>query len=85
LTRNGDRSKLKQPDEVAAATELALFEPQPKRRYVVVPRQDEAEITIKAQIQQLVQLNEDQLICGSRESTLQTTADFGIGLFGRAC
>jgi NAD(P)-dependent dehydrogenase (short-subunit alcohol dehydrogenase family) len=53
-----DRSRYKKPDEVAAATELALFEETPKRRYMVVPEQREAEITIRKQIEQLVQLNE---------------------------
>jgi NAD(P)-dependent dehydrogenase (short-subunit alcohol dehydrogenase family) len=55
-----DRSKFKEPDEVAAAIELALFEPQPKRRYMVVPNQKQAEVTIRTQIEQLVQLNEGQ-------------------------
>ena len=57
-TRFTDRSKYKQPDEVAAAVELALFEPTPKRRYMVTPDQREAEYTIRKQIEQLAQLNE---------------------------
>lgn len=57
-SRFTDRSKYKKPDEVAAAVELALFEDQPKRRYMVVPEQREAEVTIRKQIEQLVQLNE---------------------------
>ena len=56
----GDRSNFKEPDEVAMAVEQALFEPNPKRRYMVVPNQDEAEITVRKQIEQLVQLNEGQ-------------------------
>jgi NAD(P)-dependent dehydrogenase (short-subunit alcohol dehydrogenase family) len=55
-----DRSNYKEPDEVATAVERALFEPSPKRRYLVVPNQEEAEITIRKQIEQLVQLNERQ-------------------------
>jgi len=55
-----DRSTYKEPDEVAAAVERALFEPEPKRRYMVVPDQQEAERTIRKQIEQLVQLNEGQ-------------------------
>jgi NAD(P)-dependent dehydrogenase (short-subunit alcohol dehydrogenase family) len=55
-----DRSNYKEPDEVAAAVEQALSEPNPRRRYMVVPNQDEAEITIRKQIEQLVQLNEGQ-------------------------
>ncbi len=57
---HADRSNYKEPDEVAAAVEQALFEPEPKRRYMVVPNQEEAEITIRKQIEQLVQLNEGQ-------------------------
>jgi NAD(P)-dependent dehydrogenase (short-subunit alcohol dehydrogenase family) len=53
-------TKLKEPDEVVAAVEAALFEPKPKLRYMVVPDQGQAEVTIKAQIEQLVQLNEGQ-------------------------
>jgi NAD(P)-dependent dehydrogenase (short-subunit alcohol dehydrogenase family) len=51
---------LPEPDEVAAAVESALFEPTPKLRYMVVPSADQAEMTIKAQLEQLVQLNEGQ-------------------------
>ncbi|MBV9316620.1 MAG: SDR family oxidoreductase [Gammaproteobacteria bacterium] len=60
LTASADRSKYKQPDEVAAAVEQALSEPEPKRRYMVVPNQEEADRTIRKQIEQLVQLNEGQ-------------------------
>jgi NAD(P)-dependent dehydrogenase (short-subunit alcohol dehydrogenase family) len=68
MTRSGtvtqkdvdDWAKLKEPDEVAAAVELALSEPKPKMRYMVVPDAAQAQDTIKAQIEQLVQLNEGQ-------------------------
>ena len=50
----------KDPDEVAAAVEQALSESNPKRRYLVVPERQQADITIETQIQQLVQLNEGQ-------------------------
>ena len=53
-------SKLKEPDDVALAVESALSEPKPKLRYMVVPDEGEAEYTIKAQIEQLIQLNEGQ-------------------------
>ena len=55
-----DRSQEKDPIEVAIAVEHALFDPKPKRRYLVVPRRQEAEMTIRKQIEQLVQLNEGQ-------------------------
>lgn len=54
-------------DDVAEAVEQALFEPSPKRRYLVVPRHFHdrlnshvVEDTIRWQIRQLVQLNEGQ-------------------------
>ena len=70
-TRFTDRSNYKNPDEVAAAVELALFEPKPKRRYLVVPDQHEAEITIRKQISQLAQLNEGQPYTYDREALVK--------------
>ena len=55
-----DWAKLPEPDDVATAVEMALSEPKPKLRYMVVPEAKQAEDTIKAQIEQLVQLNEGQ-------------------------
>jgi len=60
VRERADRSNYKDPDEVALAVEQALFAPDSKRRYMVVPTQEEAEVTIKKQIEQLVQLNEGQ-------------------------
>jgi len=56
----GDRSRYKEPDEVAAVVLQALSEPNPKRRYMITPNQREAEITIRKAIEVLVQLNEGQ-------------------------
>jgi NAD(P)-dependent dehydrogenase (short-subunit alcohol dehydrogenase family) len=70
-SRFTDRSKYKKPDEVAAAVELALFEASPKRRYMVVPEQHEAEITIRKQIEQLVQLNEGQPYTYDRDALIK--------------
>lgn len=55
-----DRSRLKDPGEVADAVAHALFDPNPKRRYMVVPDRREAEVTIAKAIEELVQLNERQ-------------------------
>ena len=49
---------LKEPDAVSDAAEHALFADSPRRRYMVVPDQFEAEITIRKAIEELVQLNE---------------------------
>jgi NAD(P)-dependent dehydrogenase (short-subunit alcohol dehydrogenase family) len=64
-------SSLKDPDEVAAAVELALFEPSPKRRYMVVPNAQQAEMIISTQIQQLVQLNEGQPYTYDRDALVR--------------
>jgi NAD(P)-dependent dehydrogenase (short-subunit alcohol dehydrogenase family) len=69
--RLGDRSNYKPPDEVAEAVTQALFEPSPKRRYMVVPNQTEAEWTIKKAIEQLVQLNEGQAYTYEREAMVR--------------
>jgi NAD(P)-dependent dehydrogenase (short-subunit alcohol dehydrogenase family) len=53
-----DPSQYPEPDEVAIAVEQALFEPSPKRRYVVAPEPGVVERTMRKQIEQLVQLNE---------------------------
>ena len=66
-----DRSKYKKPDEVAAAVERALFEEKPKRRYMTTPDQREAEITIRKQISQLVELNEGHAYTYDRESLVK--------------
>lgn len=67
----GDRSQFKPPDEVAAAVALALFEAKPKRRYLVVPNAEEAEITILKQIQELVQLNEGHAYTYDRDALVR--------------
>ena len=66
-----DRSKYKQPDEVSAAVMMALFEEKPKRRYMVTPDQREAEVTIRKQLEQLAQLNEDQPYSYSRDALVK--------------
>jgi len=73
--RRAERSRYKDPDEVAAAVEQALFEPAPKRRYLVVPDQDEAEETIRKQIEQLVQLNEGQRYSYDRAALVKMLDD----------
>lgn len=49
---------LKEPDEVSAAFEHALFSDAPLRRYVVVPNADEQGWTIRTKMAELVQLNQ---------------------------
>jgi hypothetical protein len=71
VSRLTDRSLYKSPDDVAEAVMLALFEPEPKRRYVVVPNEYEGEITIRKAIQELVQLNERHAYTYGRDALVQ--------------
>jgi NAD(P)-dependent dehydrogenase (short-subunit alcohol dehydrogenase family) len=57
-TRMTDRSKFQAPDAVATAVLQFFVQPTPRRRYLVVPDQREAEVTIRKQIEELAQLNE---------------------------
>lgn len=57
LSQPTDRNQYKEPDEVSAAIMHFLFDENPKRRYMVVPNQREAEVTIRKAIEELVQLN----------------------------
>ena len=50
--------QIQQMAHVAAAVMHAMFNADPKRRYLVVPVDREAEITIRKAIEELVQLNE---------------------------
>jgi NAD(P)-dependent dehydrogenase (short-subunit alcohol dehydrogenase family) len=55
-----DRARYPEPDEVAAAFLRALTDDKPARRYLVVPNAREAELTIRAALTRVVQLNEQQ-------------------------
>ncbi len=66
----GDRSRYKNPDEVAAATLHALFDDNPKRRYMVAPNLEEAGWTVGAAIWDMVQLNEGQEYSYTREELI---------------
>lgn len=70
-TGRADRSKFKDPDEVADAVLHALFDPNPKRRYMVVPNAAEAEATIGKAIEELVQLNERQAYTYDRAALIE--------------
>jgi NAD(P)-dependent dehydrogenase (short-subunit alcohol dehydrogenase family) len=63
-------AQFEEPDEVAAAFALALAEPRPKRRYLVVPMEDQARRTIQKQIAQLVELNEGHPFTYDRETLI---------------
>jgi NAD(P)-dependent dehydrogenase (short-subunit alcohol dehydrogenase family) len=64
-------SRAKEPDEVAIAVEESLFEPTPKRRYMVVPNEHQARLTIAAQIERLVEINERQQYTYDRDALVK--------------
>jgi len=67
----GDRSKYPEPDAVAKAVQHALFDANPKRRYMVVPAQSEAELTIRKAIEELVQLNKGHAHSYDRDALVE--------------
>jgi NAD(P)-dependent dehydrogenase (short-subunit alcohol dehydrogenase family) len=71
LSQPSDRSQYKEPDEVADAVLHALFADRPKLRYMVVPNQQEAAITINRSLQKAVELNTAQPYAYSRDELVQ--------------
>jgi NAD(P)-dependent dehydrogenase (short-subunit alcohol dehydrogenase family) len=69
--KRADRSAYKEPDDVAAAVAHALFDANPKLRYMVVPVEVEAERTLRKQIAQLVELNEGQAFTFDRDALVK--------------
>jgi NAD(P)-dependent dehydrogenase (short-subunit alcohol dehydrogenase family) len=66
-----DRSKYKDPQEVADSVEHALFSDKPKRRYMTVPNAREAERTVKQALREMVQLNAGQTYTNDRETLIK--------------
>jgi len=65
LAQSGD------PNEVAEAVMHALFDANPKPRYLVVPNQEQAEWTINRAIQRLVEQNNDQKYSYDRAALIE--------------
>jgi len=66
-----DRSNFKEPDEVTAAIRHAMFDSNPKQRYMVVPNRGEATWTIAASIRRVAQRNERQEHAFSRDELIE--------------
>jgi len=71
LSQPLDRADNKEPDEVAATMLKALTDDKPHRRYLVVPNQKEADLTIRAAIARVVQLNQDQPYALDRDALIK--------------
>ena len=81
LAQPSDRSQYKEPDEVADAVLHALFAESPKIRYMVVPNQQEAAVTINRSLQKAVELNASQPYTYSREELVKML-DAALGAGG---
>ncbi len=66
-----DRSNFKEPDDVAEAALHFMTSASPKRRYMVVPNEFEAKITIQQVLRELVQLNDDQPFSYTRDQLVE--------------
>jgi NAD(P)-dependent dehydrogenase (short-subunit alcohol dehydrogenase family) len=71
LDRVGYGTPQKDPQEVAEAVYHALFDEHPKMRYMVVPNQRQAEITIAKAMEEMVQLNQDQTYTFDRDTLIK--------------
>jgi len=71
MARVGDGDEQKDPAEVAEAVHHALFDEDPKMRYMVVPYDRQAEITIAKAIEEMVQLNEGQPYTYDRDTLVK--------------
>jgi len=67
------KSDIKGADAIAVAKDVehALFDEKPKMRYMIVPNQREADITLNQAMLELVQLNQKQAYSVSREELIK--------------
>jgi NAD(P)-dependent dehydrogenase (short-subunit alcohol dehydrogenase family) len=61
------RQTMKEPDEVAQAVLDLMTTDTPKRRYMVTPNEEQAQITIRYALQRLLELNQDQSYAYDRD------------------
>jgi NAD(P)-dependent dehydrogenase (short-subunit alcohol dehydrogenase family) len=67
----GRYTQAAEPDEVAEAVMHALFDPNPRMRYMVVPVQAQAAVTIRKAIEEVVQLNEGHKFSYDRDALIK--------------
>lgn len=71
VTAMGGYDGYPEPDAVATAAMHALFDPEPRMRYMVVPAARQAEVTIRKAIEELVQLNHGHQFSYDREALVK--------------
>jgi len=74
-----ERRGQREPDDVAEAALHAMFDPDPKRRYMVVPNLQQATLTIRRSLEKAVELNQDQTYSFSRQELVQMLDDILAG------
>lgn len=67
----GNYDNYPEPDAVALAALDAIRNPKPQARYMVVPAARQAEVTIRKQIEELVQLNQGHAFSYDREALVK--------------
>ena len=71
LVQPRDDAKEPEPDDVAEAFLRMLNDERPHRRYLVVPNEREAEITIRAALARVAQLNAAQKFAYDRDTLVK--------------
>ncbi len=71
MERVADRDEMADPIAVSRAIQHALADDNPKARYMVVPNQREAEITIRKLLQEMAEMNHDQPYSYDRDSLVR--------------
>jgi hypothetical protein len=71
LTAMGSYGQAPEPDDVAEAVLHALFDPNPTMRYMVVPVERQAGVTIRKAIEEVVQLNEGHKFSYDRDALIK--------------
>ena len=66
-----NRQTMKEPTEVAEAVLTLMTTDNPKRRYMVTPNAEQADITIRSAMQRMLELNEDQPYEYDREGLIK--------------
>lgn len=75
LCEDASRNQYPEPDDVAAAALHAMFDPNPKEHYLVVPVRSEAEWTMYKLIEELVELNRDHKFSFTRDELVAMLDD----------
>lgn len=70
VLQGGDLSMIKGPEAIVAKVREALFEPNPRRRYMVVGDAGRAENTMRALLRRMLELNHDQPFSYDRDKLI---------------